>query len=78
METKGVKALFMECDERNDVASRAERRNQLNDFKHRVGDWIAELDARGPGPTAKEMVMIITDLDEHLAAMRENGRDEIV
>lgn len=67
--TKSVKALFSDCDENNDVATRKERRDRLGALHVRVGEWLTELESRGPGPTAKEMKMILTDLREHLDTM---------
>ncbi|MDE2654921.1 MAG: hypothetical protein OXI71_14040 [Gemmatimonadota bacterium] len=70
---QSVAEMFSDCDEGNDVDSRTERRKLVNRFRNRMNEWLTGLDARGPGPSAKEMRMIIGDIEDHLKEMRKHG-----
>ena len=57
----------------NDVSTRTERQNLLNALRERVDGWITALAARGTGPSSKETVSIVADLEQHIDELRDHG-----
>ena len=62
--------ILQDVADGNDNETRNKRRNRLNALRARVDEWLGLLDARRTGPSAKEMVSIVADLESHIKKLR--------
>ena len=62
--------ILQDVADGNDNETRTKRRNRLNALRVRLDEWLGLLDTRGQGPSAKEMVSIVADLESHIKKLR--------
>ena len=74
METeKTVEEILAVAAKVNGIAPRIDRRNRLHGLKTRLEEWLSALDARGKGPSLREMDLIVEDIENKLESIKDQG-----
>ena len=72
METeKTVEEILAVAAKVNGTDSRLERQNCLNALKVRLEEWLSALSYRSKGPSLREMVLIVEDIENRLESIKE-------
>ena len=72
---KPVEEILAGANEVNGAESRTDRQNLLNSLNHRVEDYLRFFAGRGKGPSLKEMVRVVEDIENTLEHIKKYDQD---